>query len=68
MKAKTIWAAIFVLGVTAVAGAVPDQPFMQAARADLQTAKAELQRAIADKGGHRVNAIGLINRAMALNS
>ncbi len=32
MKAKTIWAAILVLGVTAVAGAVPDQPFMQPAR------------------------------------
>ncbi len=32
MKAKTIWATILVLGVTAVAGAVPDQPFMQPAR------------------------------------
>ena len=29
------------------------------------TAKSELQRATADKGGHRVKAIGLVNSAIA---
>lgn len=65
MKTKTILAAVVLLGIVAIAGAVPDQPFMQAARGNLQTAKNELQRATPDKGGHRVNAIGLVNNAIA---
>ena len=65
MKAKTVFAAMFLLGVGAIAGAVPDQPNMQAARSSLNTARAELQKATPDKGGHRVNAIGLINSAIA---
>ena len=64
MKAKTLFALFLLLGTVAIAGAVPDQPFMQAARGNLQNAKAELQRATADKGGHRLNAIGLVNRAI----
>lgn len=65
MKARTLWAALILLGAITVAGAAGDQPNMQAARADLQTAKRELQQAAADKGGHRVNAISLVNRAIA---
>lgn len=65
MKARTILAAVMLLGIVAIAGAVPDQPRMQAARANLVTAKTELQRATPDKGGHRVNAIGLVNSAIA---
>lgn len=65
MKARTIFAAIVLLGLVAIAGAVPDQPFMQAARGSLATAKSELQNATPDKGGHRVNAIGLVNSAIA---
>lgn len=65
MKAKTVFAAMLLLGVVAIAGAVPDQPNMQAARSSLQTARAELQKATPDKGGHRVNAIGLVNSAIA---
>ena len=65
MKAKTLLAAVLLLGVFAIAGAVPDQPHMQAARGYLQTAKAELQRATPDKGGHRVNAIRLVNAAIS---
>lgn len=65
MKAKSLFAAMLLLGVVAIAGAVPDQPHMQAARSSLQTAKAELQKASPDKGGHRVNAIGLVNSAIA---
>jgi hypothetical protein len=64
-KAKTIFAAMLLLGVVAIAGAVPDQPHMQAAKSSLQTARAELQKATPDKGGHRVNAIGLVNSAFA---
>jgi hypothetical protein len=65
MKTKTLFAAMVLLSTIAIAGAVPDQPFMQAARGNLQNAKAELQRAIADKAGHRVRAINLVNRAIA---
>src|SRR5947199_10715776 len=65
MRAKSIFAAVLLLVTVAIAGAIPDQPMMQAARADLQTAKRELQAAIADKGGHRVNAIRLVNSAIA---
>jgi hypothetical protein len=65
MKAKIISAIVMLLGVVAMAGAVPDQPNMQAARGNLITARNELQKATPDKGGHRVNAIGLVNSAIA---
>jgi len=56
---------MLLLVAVGIAGAVPDQPNMQAARSSLQTARAQLQKATPDKGGHRVNAIGLINSAIA---
>src|SRR4051812_36239546 len=65
MKARTIFAALVLLGVVAIAGAVPDQPNMQAARGHLISARNSLQRATPDKGGHRVNAIRLVNSAIA---
>jgi hypothetical protein len=65
MRARSIFAALIVLGVVAIAAAVPDQPFMKAARGDLNTARNQLQQATPDKGGHRLNAIGLVNRAIA---
>ena len=37
---------------------------MQAARTDLQKARAALQRAEHNKGGHRVKAIALCNEAI----
>ena len=64
MKAKTILVVLFALCAAAIAIALPDQPFMRAARADLQTAKNELQKANPDKGGHRVRAIELVNNAI----
>jgi len=65
MKAR-ISLAVLALLVFAIAGlAAGDQPFMRAARADLMTAKSELQKAIPDKGGHRVKAIQLVNQAIA---
>ena len=54
---------VLTLALTSFAS-VPDQPFMQAARTDLQKAKAALQRAEHNKGGHRANAISLINSAI----
>lgn len=65
MKYKTVFAVALLLGAASVAAAVPDQPFLQAARADLQTAKRQLQRATANKGGHRAKAIALVNQAIA---
>ena len=64
MKARMIFAAVMLLGIVAIAGAI-DQPNMEAARGNLLNARGELQRATADKGGHRVNAIGLVNSAIA---
>jgi hypothetical protein len=56
---------IVVFGLIAAASATPpDQPFMEAARADLQRAKAELQLAARDKGGHRAKAVNLVNQAL----
>lgn len=57
------------LGATLATGlgvgyAVGQQPHMQAALGLLQNARAELAQALADKGGHRVAAIGLIDRAI----
>jgi len=40
------------------------QPHMQAALDHLRDARAELDQASADKGGHRVKAISLINEAI----
>ena len=64
-KARTIFAALVLLSVVAIAGAVPDQPNMQAARGNLLTARSELQSATSDKAGHRVKALGLVNSAIA---
>jgi len=41
-----------------------NQPHMRAALNALQTAKNQLQVASADKGGHRVKALGLVNAAI----
>jgi hypothetical protein len=65
MKARIALTIFSLLAMAAFAGATPDQPFMRAARADLGTAKRELQKATPDKGGHRVKAIALVNNAIA---
>lgn len=51
---------LFVIGCVTGRG----QPHMQAALDHLQAAKAELQSALTDKGGHRVRAIELVDRAI----
>ena len=42
-----------------------DQPFMKAAKTNLHQAKGNLNRATADKGGHRNNALNLVNDAIS---
>lgn len=44
--------------------AIADQPHMQNALHDLETAQFQLQVAIPDKDGHRENAINLVNQAI----
>lgn len=51
---------LFVIGCVTGRG----QPHMQAALDQLQSAKSELDSAATDKGGHRVRAIELVNRAI----
>jgi len=60
LLAVPVLVVLFVIGCVTGRG----QPHMQAALDHLQTAKAELQSATADKGGHRVRAIELVNRAI----
>jgi hypothetical protein len=43
----------------------PDQPNMTAARTALQSARAELQLAEHNKGGHRGKAVSLVSQAIA---
>jgi len=40
------------------------QPMMKKALVNLQAAKTNLEKATPDKGGHRVNAINLVNQAI----
>jgi RNase P/RNase MRP subunit p30 len=42
-----------------------DQPHMEAARDHLRSAERELEKATADKGGHRANALKLVRQAIA---
>ena len=65
MRARGVFAGLFLLAIAAIAAGVPDQPFMKAARGDLMTARSELQKATPDKDGHRIKAIGLVNSAIA---
>jgi hypothetical protein len=56
---------VFVLLFTFAAVAFADQPRMAAARTNLQQARAQLNAATSNKGGHRVKAIELINAAIS---
>ncbi len=56
---------LIVLTAGFVAGcATSGQPHMNAALAELQAARQELQSAVSDKGGHRVRAISLVDDAI----
>lgn len=56
--------AAFTLAGLAEAQTGANQPRMQAALAALTQAKSELQNAAENKGGHRVNALNLVNQAI----
>ncbi len=62
---KTASVSILVLMAMSFTSAFANQPHMQAALAHLREARASLQRAIPNKGGHRERAIDLVNRAIA---
>ncbi|MFL6254844.1 MAG: hypothetical protein ACJ74T_07460 [Pyrinomonadaceae bacterium] len=57
--------AALLLATAATYAYAPDQPRMQAARADLQAARAQLRNATSDKGGHRGRAIEHIDAALS---
>jgi hypothetical protein len=56
---------ILVLVTSLAAISFADQPRMQAARGNLQQARAQLQSALRNKGGHRAQAIVYINSAIS---
>ena len=56
---------LLLLLATVVATTYADQPRMQAARTNLQQARAQLQSALRNKGGHRAQAIEYINAAIS---
>ena len=56
---------ILVLLASLAAISLADQPRMQAARVSLQQARAQLQQALRNKGGHRAQAIVYINSAIS---
>ena len=65
MKIKSaLIATTAAVGMFAAGFVVGAQPHMQNALASLQNAKAELQAADHNKGGHRAKAIGLIEQAI----
>jgi hypothetical protein len=68
MKIRRLFATLLVtlaIGAGFLAGRVSaDQPHMQAALEHLREAKGSLERADADKGGHRDRAIRLVNDAI----
>jgi len=69
MRHQRIVAALF-LAVMLIAGFVAGrahaaQPHMRAALDHLRNARTELNAAMADKGGHRANAIRIVNDAIS---
>jgi hypothetical protein len=60
---------LFLLAMISTASIAPavyaGQPKMQAALSELRAARASLEQALADKGGHRVKAINLVDQAIA---
>lgn len=66
MKAlKTTLVLVTLIGAMGLQSVWADQPNMRAALAHLREAKAALQRAEHNKGGHRGRAVEIINRAIA---
>ncbi len=64
MKPKIVSISLLLLLALAPISALADQPHMKAALEHLQAARAELQKAAADKGGHRMRAMELVDKAI----
>lgn len=65
LNQRTIFGVVVLLcAISSIA--LADQPYMRAARTDLQQARARLQNATSNKGGHRVKALEHVNRAIGL--
>lgn len=68
-KVSTVVLAVALAAVVSSSGVksaqAENQPHMQAAMTALKAAKEQLQKATADKGGHRVKAIELVEAALA---
>ena len=67
-RREMLLAGVTALGVGAVLASIADaeagQPYMQGALNALQQARWNLQHAERDKGGHRVNALNLVDQAI----
>ena len=64
-KTTAVLALLLTVCLSALVSAKPtDQPKMEAAKANLLAARAELMQAEHNKGGHRTNAIAFINQAL----
>lgn len=63
---KAVAALVFALVFMGIGAgiAMANQPHMVSARSYLNDALNQLNQAVADKGGHRNNAIGLVNQAI----
>jgi hypothetical protein len=61
-RRKILGALVLLCTISVIA--LADQPYMRAARTDLQQARARLQAALANKGGHRVKALEHVNKAI----
>ena len=62
-RTRFLWVVLLLSMMVTIARA--DQPRMTSARTHLQQARAQLQVAVRNKGGHRAKAIALINNAIA---
>jgi hypothetical protein len=65
MFLKSKLAVLMMVLVLLAPAARADQPHMQAALNSLQQAREQLKKATSDKGGHRQNALQLIDQAIA---
>ncbi|HRH45498.1 MAG TPA: hypothetical protein PKY82_27920 [Pyrinomonadaceae bacterium] len=63
LKSVLVLALSFVFAVNLLAMSI-DQPFMESARVNLNQAKNDLNKATADKGGHRNKAKSLVTQAL----
>ena len=63
-KISVVLVVMILVGITIAGWAAVRQPHMAAALEHLKTARAELEMAEHDKGGHREKAIELVDRAI----